>query len=699
MTIHNRPPAPAGNLNTWAERLNDWLIRNRSKLAYYLGDESAHDDGILLWDADNSRVVVSKDGSWEELGTGGGGTITNYLRDDADDSTDFRLTMGGLTVDTDTLYVDSVSSEVGIGTTDPSEKLEVVGNVEATEFIGDLRGAVVFKAKAGEALTKGDVVYISGIDGNTTVVSKADADAAAKMPAFGLAAKTVGNNAALEVYTFGTLSNIDTSSYSEGDELFVSTTAGALTDTAPTGEGSLVQKIGKVTRSHASSGSIKIMGAGRTNATPNLNDGNIFIGNASNEATTASLATQVTALETSHDDVLVDGDFTSNGFMKRTGEGTYTVDTNTYLTAETSHADVVVDGDFTSEGLMRRGATDGSYSIVTDNSSNWNTAYSWGNHASAGYLTSIADGSITTAKLGNQSVTGAKIAANTVGSGNLADNSVYTAAIADNQVTFSKLSDVKDEDDMVSNSATHIATQQSIKAYIDSQLLKKETQFCASNNALSKALTTTSTTMWTEFDVPSYTDKQLHTAKFQLVLQSGSSTYRNDGIFYVEAQVPSGTTSYSLGTATFSSAPSTYVAIVRVDGDVTDKLTAGGSIGLNSDSSGYFADRSVRAFYYDNALNYTFIEYSSYPSQIVSSGTPREIFFDPFHWTSDGTYLILEQYDFDIPYTSQHSMLNIETRLGYFNQATHYRLRARELSSGDTLTVQNMRHTLKTRKI
>ena len=59
-----------------------------------------------------------------------------------------------------------------------------------------------------------------------------------------------------------------------------------------------------------------------------------------------------------------------------------------YLTTETSHADVVVDGDFTSAGLMSRGASSGTYSIVTDNSNNWNTAYGWGNHASAGYLTS-----------------------------------------------------------------------------------------------------------------------------------------------------------------------------------------------------------------------------------------------------------------------------------------------------------------------
>ena len=45
MTIHSRPPAPAGNMNTWAERLNDWIMRNRSKLAYYLAGQSAAEEG------------------------------------------------------------------------------------------------------------------------------------------------------------------------------------------------------------------------------------------------------------------------------------------------------------------------------------------------------------------------------------------------------------------------------------------------------------------------------------------------------------------------------------------------------------------------------------------------------------------------------------------------------------------------------
>jgi hypothetical protein len=179
---------------------------------------------------------------------------------------------------------------IGVGTTTPGELVDVVGNVQAVEFIGSLRGAVLFKAKAGEALTKGDVVYISGISGNITVVSKADANDGSKMPAFGLVKETASSQSACEVYTFGTFQGLDTSSYTEGTELFVSTTAGGLTDTPPSGESSLIQKIAKVTRSHASAGSIKVIGAGRTNATPNLNNGNIFIGNASNQASTASLS-------------------------------------------------------------------------------------------------------------------------------------------------------------------------------------------------------------------------------------------------------------------------------------------------------------------------------------------------------------------------------------------------------------------------
>jgi len=169
------------------------------------------------------------------------------------------------------------------------------GEVIAPEFSGDITGAILFKGQAGEALTKGDPVYISGISGNTTIVSKADANDASKMPCFGIVDNNTNLNAACSIVTFGTLKGLDTSSFSEGDELYISDTA-TLTTTPPTGESSLLQKIAKVTRSHASTGSIKVMGAGRTNATPNLNSGNIFLGNGSNQSVATSLSTAVSTI-------------------------------------------------------------------------------------------------------------------------------------------------------------------------------------------------------------------------------------------------------------------------------------------------------------------------------------------------------------------------------------------------------------------
>ena len=68
-----------------------------------------------------------------------------------------------------------------------------------------------------------------------------------------------------------------------------------------------------------------------------------------------------------------------------------------YLTSETSHTDVLVDGDFTTSGIMSTNGS-GTYSIITDNSSNWNTAFGWGNHASEGYITdyTVTQADVTT---------------------------------------------------------------------------------------------------------------------------------------------------------------------------------------------------------------------------------------------------------------------------------------------------------------
>jgi len=170
------------------------------------------------------------------------------------------------------------------------------GSVTAPDFVGDLNGAVRFEAKndSGSTLLKGKVVSITGVSGNETLVDLADADDATARPAFGLVYADANNNAACEVVTFGNLTGVDTSAFSEGDILYVDITAGGLTATAPTGEAAAIQNIGKVIRSHASEGIIKVGGAGRANATPNLDSAKMFLGNASNQSASVAMSGDVT---------------------------------------------------------------------------------------------------------------------------------------------------------------------------------------------------------------------------------------------------------------------------------------------------------------------------------------------------------------------------------------------------------------------
>ena len=174
--------------------------------------------------------------------------------------------------------------------------INITGTVTSDEFLGDVNGAIRFTAKneSGATLLKGKVVSITGVSGNETLVDLADADDATARPAFGLVYADANNNAACEVITFGNLTGLNTSAFTEGDTLYVSTSAGELTATPPSGESADIQNIGRVIRSHASAGIIKVGGAGRANATPNLDSGKMFLGNASNQSVSVAMSGDVT---------------------------------------------------------------------------------------------------------------------------------------------------------------------------------------------------------------------------------------------------------------------------------------------------------------------------------------------------------------------------------------------------------------------
>ena len=164
-------------------------------------------------------------------------------------------------------------------------------------FIGNLEGFIEVEVIAGESLSKGDVVYVSGSSGNTPQVSKALSNAGgAKMPAIGIAKQTINSGNRGYVVVQGLLTGINTNAFAEGDVLYVSSTvAGTFVNTAPTGEENKIQNVGKVINS-AGGGSILVTGAGRFNATSALDEGNIFLGNASNQSVTANLDLAVSDL-------------------------------------------------------------------------------------------------------------------------------------------------------------------------------------------------------------------------------------------------------------------------------------------------------------------------------------------------------------------------------------------------------------------
>jgi hypothetical protein len=143
---------------------------------------------------------------------------------------------------------------------------------DATEIVQNAR-----KGSAG-TINKGQPVYISGYNTGQSVIEieLADSDNANAMPAVGIANDSITNSTTGQVVLSGRVANIDTSTYSLGDSLYVDTTAGALTATRPTGATVQVQKVATVARVNASNGVIIVVGAGRTNDQPNYHTDDVF---------------------------------------------------------------------------------------------------------------------------------------------------------------------------------------------------------------------------------------------------------------------------------------------------------------------------------------------------------------------------------------------------------------------------------------
>ena len=178
----------------------------------------------------------------------------------------------------DVLYIVDTSDTSG-GASGTSKKVQLTNLPAGQKLLADMR--------TSEAVSKGDPLYISGYNtGQDRVeVGKADANVDADLPAVGLAADDYAINTNGQMVVSGLLGDIDTSSFSVGDILYIAS-GGGLTATKPTGS-LKIQNVGKVAKSNATTGQIFVSAIQRTNDVPNLTTGKFFIGSASNSVESA----------------------------------------------------------------------------------------------------------------------------------------------------------------------------------------------------------------------------------------------------------------------------------------------------------------------------------------------------------------------------------------------------------------------------
>jgi hypothetical protein len=103
-------------------------------------------------------------------------------------------------------------------------------------------GVIIEDLNAGEAVSQWDVVRVHS-DGEW---HQADANVAGEFPAWGLAVAAGTDGNPLDVLLQGTVRN-DSWSWTVGGRIYLSTTAGGLTQTAPSTSGDAVQIIGVAT--------------------------------------------------------------------------------------------------------------------------------------------------------------------------------------------------------------------------------------------------------------------------------------------------------------------------------------------------------------------------------------------------------------------------------------------------------------------
>ena len=144
----------------------------------------------------------------------------------------------GITLDSNGLYVFKNSGAVWTSYPVPTTRLMSIQGKNTT----------------GSTIAKGKVVYIGASADTILVVLASNADQYVYSRIFGFTNVSLANNVTGEVFTEGKVSGLDTSAFSDGDDLYLGT-SGNMVNAKPAVPTPLIY-MGKVLKSHATTGSI-----------------------------------------------------------------------------------------------------------------------------------------------------------------------------------------------------------------------------------------------------------------------------------------------------------------------------------------------------------------------------------------------------------------------------------------------------------